>query len=241
MRHASFLTIVVALLGAAAVCAQGTRGARAGPTAGVEDTMAQRMQACVICHGEEGRATREGYFPRIAGKPAGYLYNQLQNFKAGRRRNEAMSHLLQHLSDDYLRDIARHFAELDLAYPAVRATGLTHEQQRMAEKLVFEGVRERDLPACVACHGRQMAGMQPAMPGLLTLPSDYLIAQLGSWRTGQRKAMAPDCMAEVAKRLTPEEVSAVARWLSAQTIDAGTQPAPAAGQPLPMRCGGMER
>ena len=45
------------------------------------DEMAPRMAACMTCHGAEGRATNQGYFPRIAGKPAGYLYNQLVNFR----------------------------------------------------------------------------------------------------------------------------------------------------------------
>ena len=55
----------------------------AAQPAPVENTMAQRMQACSVCHGKEGRATNAGYFPRIAGKPAGYLYNQLLNFRTG--------------------------------------------------------------------------------------------------------------------------------------------------------------
>jgi cytochrome c553 len=82
-----------------------------------------------------------------------------------------------------------------------------------------------------------MAGMLPAMPGLLTLPSDYLSAQLGAWRTDQRHAKAPDCMAKVAKALAPEEVSVLARWLSAQTLPSGTHPAAASSQPLPVACG----
>ena len=28
------------------------------------------MQACTGCHGKEGVSTNQGYFPRIAGKPA---------------------------------------------------------------------------------------------------------------------------------------------------------------------------
>ena len=51
----------------------------------VEDTMAQRTLACTACHGEQGRAGPDGYYPRLAGKPAGYLYNQLVNFREGRR------------------------------------------------------------------------------------------------------------------------------------------------------------
>lgn len=202
--------------------------------------MAQRMQACVVCHGKEGRATNAGYFPRIAGKPQGYLYNQLKNFQQGRRRYPAMNHLVQHMSDDYLRDIAQHFANLDLPYPPAQASGLTALEQQTAEMLVTKGHPERKIPACVSCHGDAMAGRLPAMPGLLTLPADYLVGQLGAWRTGQRRATTPDCMADVAKRLTPDEINAVARWLSAQTLPTGTKPALASNQPLPIRCGSGE-
>ena len=202
--------------------------------------MAQRMQACVMCHGKEGRATNAGYFPRIAGKPAGYLFNQLRNFREGRRRNQAMNHLMQHMSDDYLRDIALYFSELDLPYPPAQAHGLSSREQQLAEQLVFKGVPDRNIPACVACHGSTMAGRLPAMPGLLALPADYLIGQLGAWRTGLRNATAPDCMAEVARRLTPEEVGAVSRWLSAQTPPLGTKPQAGSAEPLPIRCGSGE-
>lgn len=207
----------------------------------VQNTMAQRMQACGVCHGREGRATNQGYFPRIAGKPAGYLYNQLQNFKSGLRKYDAMNHLVQHMSDDYLRDIAKYFAGLDLPYPPAQVTTLTLAEQRTAESLVLRGAPERGLPACVSCHGQQMAGMLPAMPGLLTLPADYLVAQLGAWRAGQRTAKEPDCMAHIAKQLSPDEVSVVAKWLSAQTLPSGTKPAPPSGQPLPVRCGSREQ
>lgn len=221
--------------------AQTTAGDEAKPTAAIANTMAQRMQACVMCHGKEGRATNAGYFPRIAGKPAGYLFNQLKNFREGRRHNKAMNHLMQHMTDDFLRDIAEYFAGLDLPYPPAKAHGLTQEQTRLAEALVFKGVTERQIPACVSCHGANMAGRLPAMPGLLTLPADYLIGQLGAWRTDVRKATAPDCMAEVAKRLTPEEVGAVARWLSGQTLPLGTKPEANSSLPLPIRCGSSER
>ena len=62
-----------------------------------------RVKACTGCHGAEGRAAADGYYPRIAGKPAGYLYNQLVNFRDGRRQYPLMSGLLQTLTDDYLQ------------------------------------------------------------------------------------------------------------------------------------------
>lgn len=209
----------------------------AAATAAVRNTMAQRMQACVMCHGQQGRATRTGYFPRIAGKPEGYLFHQLKNFREGRRRNPAMRHLTQHMSDDYLRDIARYFSALDPPYAPAIAHGLTEQQQQTAEQLVFKGVPERQIPACTACHGSSMAGRLPAMPGLLTLSADYLMAQLGAWRTDLRAAAAPDCMADIAKRLTHDEVSVVARWLSAQSPPTGTKPEAASARPLPVHCG----
>lgn len=197
-------TLIAAALGLMAIGASAETAAQtaaqtaAGSPTPVQNTMAQRMQACAMCHGKEGRATNAGYFPRIAGKPQGYLLNQLQNFREGRRHNEAMNHLMQHMSDDYLQAIAQYFAELDLPYPAAQAHGLTAPQVQLAEQLVFKGASDRNLPACVSCHGAAMAGRQPAMPGLLTMPADYLIGQLGAWRSGARKAKAPDCMAEVA-------------------------------------------
>lgn len=210
--------------------------AQATPVA-PQNTMAQRMQACVVCHGKEGRATNQGYFPRIAGKPAGYLFNQLKNFQAGLRRFEAMNHLVQNLSDDYLHAIAKYFSELDLPYPPAQAPKLTPDEERVAQALVLRGAPDRGIPACASCHGQHMAGMLPAMPGLLALPSDYLAAQLGAWRTEQRQAKAPDCMAKVAKALAPQEVAIVSRWLSAQTLPTGTHAEAPSAQPLPMPCG----
>jgi cytochrome c553 len=207
----------------------------------VPDTMAQRMQACTVCHGKEGRATRDGYFPRIAGKPAGYLYHQLVNFRDGRRRNAAMTHLLEPLSDDYLREIAQHFAALDLPYPPPRAEDRARPGQARGEALVKRGDEALRVPACVACHGAAMTGVLPAAPGLLGLPRDYLVAQLGAWRSGQRRAHAPDCMATIAQRLSADDIGAVASWLAAQPLPADTKAVAASTTPAPMECGSAAR
>src|SRR6478752_5549406 len=90
-----------------------------------EDTMAQRTQACSACHGREGRAGPDGYYPRIAGKPAGYLYNQLLNFREGRRHYGLMAGLLETLSDSYLDEIAHYFSALDVPYPPPQPANAT--------------------------------------------------------------------------------------------------------------------
>ena len=50
------------------------------------DTMAARVEACTPCHGAKGEGIDDPYFPRLAAKPAGYLYNQLVAFKNGQRQ-----------------------------------------------------------------------------------------------------------------------------------------------------------
>ena len=201
--------------------------------------MAQRVLACTGCHGREGHAAPDGYYPRIAGKPAGYLFNQLRNFRDKRRHYALMNGLLEFLDDDYLREIADHFASLDLPYPPPIAPVGTAAQREAGEALVRRGDAARGIPACNDCHGAQMTGRAPFIPGLLGLPRDYLNAQLGAWRGGQRRAQSPDCMALVAARLSPEDIGAVSSWLAAQPVPA---PSAAPFDPqarLPLACGGV--
>src|SRR5690606_29916899 len=74
--------------------------------------------------------------------------------------------------------------------------------------LATKGDASRELPPCSACHGRPLAGMQPAIPGLVGLSAHYIASQMGASRIGQREAYEPDCMAEIAGRLTAEDVAA---------------------------------
>ena len=238
---AGFLTAplpaAAAAAGATGSTVSSAPGSGRGTSAEVPDTIAQRVLACTGCHGPEGRATNAGYFPRIAGKPAGYLHQQLLHFRDGRRRHQAMAGLLAPLSDVYLREIAEYFADLDLPYPPPQTRGAPRPVLERGEALVRRGDAARNLPACADCHGERLTGVSPGIPGLLGLPRDYLNAQFGAWREGQRHAAAPDCMAEIAARLSPSDVQALSTWLSSQPVPVDSRPAPAAVKALPMRCG----
>ncbi|HET7795728.1 MAG TPA: cytochrome c4 [Rhizobacter sp.] len=204
-----------------------------------DDGMAQRVLACTGCHGKEGRATSDGYYPRIAGKPAGYLQHQLLNFRDGRRQYTPMARLIEPLSDAYLQEMAAYFAALELPYPPAQPATASAEVLRRGENLAQHGDTARGIPACVQCHGPSLTGLAPAVPGLLGLPRDYLTAQLGAWKTGTRRAHAPDCMAQIAQALAPDDVAAVSQWLAAQPMPAQTQAVSALAAPLPMPCGGV--
>ena len=229
---------LIALAAAGALLAPPVHAADPSPALLVPDTLAQRLQPCMACHGAQGRASREGYLPRIAGKPAGYLHQQLLHFRDGRRQNATMARLLAQQTDAYLQEMAGYFAALDLPHAAppsdapAPADVLSHGQ-----RLATQGDPGRRLPACTACHGTALTGVQPATPGLLGLPRDYLIGQLGAWQTQQRRALAPDCMAQIAQRLTPADVGAVAAWLSTQPVPAQARAADRAPGPAPLPCG----
>jgi cytochrome c553 len=228
---------------ASLACAAASIAGAAPPMHKVPDTIAQRVLACTPCHGKEGVASNQGYRPRIAGKPAGYLYNQLQNFRDGRRNNDAMAKLIENMSDAYLLEIAGYFSTLDLPYPAPPAQAAAADDLARGERLVKQGDAALALPACNHCHGAAMTGVAPAIPGLLGLPKDYLVAQLGAWRTGLRRAKAPDCMREISLRLTAQDLGAVAAYLSMQAVLAGVQSGAALPKALPpslrLDCAGM--
>lgn len=206
-----------------------------------EDTLAQRLQACTACHGDQGRAGPDGYYPRLAGKPAGYLYNQLVNFREGRRHYGLMSGLVDTLSDDYLLEIARYFAALELPYPKPVPARASPAVLARGQQLANKGDSALGLPACAQCHGTALTGVLPQTPGLLGLPRDYLNAQLGGWKTGQRHAAAPDCMAGIARKISDADVNAVTQWLSSQTVPSPATPArlapPLSATTIEVQCG----
>lgn len=208
---------------------------------GIPDTIEQRVLACAACHGRKGEGLKANeYYPRIAGKPAGYLYNQLVNFRERRRHSPVMNHMVAYLSDDYLREIAEYYAKLSPSYPAAAAPAPGPVLAR-GEALMTQGDAARKIPACTACHGKALTGLNPAIPGLVGLDAQYIAAQMGAWRNKTRRAKAPDCMAEIASLLVPGDISAIAAWLAVQAPTAQSSTPLAAGSlKLPMACGGSD-
>lgn len=201
------------------------------------DTLAARTQACTPCHGNQVQGTNDVYFPRLAGKPAGYLYNQLIAFKNVRRKYPPMNYLLEFLPDPYLQDIADYFAGLHPPLPAPVASAVSPEVLQHGQDLVTKGDVSRQIPACASCHGPALTGMEPGIPGLLGLRPNYISAQLGAFRYGTRTAKAPDCMQKVAAKLTDADVTAVAAWLASRSAPVNLAPAPKGTYVLPFACG----
>ena len=182
--------------------------------------MAERIKPCEACHGAQGRAGPDGYYPRLAGKPASYLLNQMENFSHGRRRYAMMRRMMDPLSPQYQREMADYFANLQVPYlpPSIKSTAPSPTQMVRGKQLALEGDPTLQIPACNTCHGDNLMGNSANVPSLLGMPSAYLGAQISAWSLGERTTIAPDCMGDIAKRLTTDDAAAVTRWLAAQEV-----------------------
>lgn len=202
------------------------------------DTLEQRLKGCAVCHGAQGEGLiKSAFYPRLAGKPAGYLFNQLVAFRERKRSNPIMNHLVAHLSDDYLREIGEYYERLKPPYPP--ATPAPRDVAARGEALALKGDASRNIPACTACHGDPPLGMKPSIPGLVGLTRPYIASQMGAWRIGQRRSMEPDCMHDVAAALTPEDIAAVAAWLGSLPANPNALPLAQGARKPPMKCGSV--
>jgi len=207
------------------------------PAFGKVDSMEARVQGCVTCHGQSGQGTNSGYFPRIAGKPATYLYNQLVAFRDGTRSYAPMNYLVAYLPDAYLREMAEHYAKL--RPPFTTRTPPTADAATLArgQALVMNGDPAKTIPPCAACHGKGLTGMEPGIPGLVGLRQTYIVGQLTSWRVGERNAAPPDCMKRIVSRMSDADITAVAAWLAAQEAPSDPSPESSNLVRMPFACG----
>ncbi len=235
MRYGSARILV--RIAAAMLLAASADASRAASPRPVEDTLEQRMQACVACHGERGGGVAGAAFPRLAGQPAAYLAAQMKAFREGTRTYAPMNFLMARQSDAYFAEIAVWFASQrpdPRVVEARRGAAVDRAALAAGQALVQKGRPDDELPACVSCHGAGLGGRTPAIPALAGMPRDFLIEQVGSWKTGSHRSPEPDCMSRIARRMSGADIVAAATWLSLQQPDAGPEPKSDA---LPLACG----
>jgi cytochrome c553 len=209
----------------------------------IPDTMQQRLLGCAACHGEYGEGVSYNHFyPRLSGKSAEYLYHQLKAFQDGRRHYSQMIYLVRFMDDAYMHQIADYYASQDPRYePPLPTAGLSPQLLQRGEALALHGDSQAGVPACIACHGAQLQGRDPGIPRLLGMSRSYLTAQLGGWKDGVRQAIAPDCMREVADKLSAADIEAVGVWIATQAGTDTLKAEPASGNyKLPLACGSVQ-
>ncbi len=179
---------------------------------------------CANCHGADGNSTDPKY-PKLAGQNPAYLYQQLQAFKSGIRRNQDMTTALADLSGADAADAVSFYSEQPRRPDPVKDPGLAAQGARIfVEASGYPGI-----PSCAACHGggggRGMSMMGGGMmgggmmgggamgpvPNLNGQHAAYILDQLNRFATGER----PDgIMNRIAGMLNQPQRRAVAEYLS---------------------------
>jgi cytochrome c553 len=194
--------------------------------------------SCAGCHGEDGNSM-VSTFPKLAGQHELYLANQLQAFKLGSRNAPMMAPLAMALSDEEMQNIGAYYAEQKISanqMPVLQADedededDLSEEEQKAAAEkrkdqlkelmaiggdLYRNGDLEREVSACIACHGPYGEGNKPAaFPALYSQHADYLIKSLIDYKKGARQNNPENMMHMIATKMTDKQIKAVSYYIS---------------------------
>lgn len=191
-----------------------------------------KAASCNSCHGDNGNSVAPN-FPKLAQQHASYLVKQLQAFKSGARNDPMMSAMALPLSDEDMADIAAYYAAQKISansMPVLPPPEEDEDQQEDANTgkpksvpeliaqgsdLYRNGDLKREVSACIACHGPYGEGNRPAaFPALHSQHADYLIKALTDFKTGARGNTPENMMHMIAKKMTDEEIRAVAYNIS---------------------------
>ena len=179
-----------------------------------DDAMIERLAACAACHGARGEGAPGGeYYPHLAGKPAGYLFAQMQGFRDGRRHYPQMVYLMQNWDDAWLARIAAFHAAQPMAQlHHIAPPPLDPPRQARAEQLVRQGDASLDLPACASCHGTDGLGTAN-LPRLAGQYASYIETQLKLFNQRER-TNDNAVMHAIVSKMTALEMAAVAVYIS---------------------------
>lgn len=190
----------------------------------------EKSAACSGCHGSDGNSPTPG-FPKLAHQHASYLSNQLYAFKNNKRKDAMMSSMAKGLSDEDIADLSAFYAAQKISandtpvLPAADEDDDENDSPKSAktmEELIAQGSDlyrngdlSREVSACIACHGPHGEGNKPAaFPALRSQHAEYLIKALGDFKSGTRTTNPDNMMHMIAKKMTDEEIKAVAYRIS---------------------------
>lgn len=185
-------------------------GTQPALAAGDAEAGKAKAQACAACHGADGNSANPEW-PNLAGQNARYTSKQLADFKAGEQRNNPiMMQQAANLSAQDMADLGAYFASLAPAGGFVSA-----ERLALGQRIYRGGNQETGVPACIGCHGPNGEG--DPMAGTPTLSGQkvtYTVSQLKAFRAGMRANDRNAMMRGASRRLTDEEILAVAEYVA---------------------------
>lgn len=166
---------------------------------------------CAACHSVDGNSIVPNW-PKLAGQHAPYLERQIGLIKSGSRPVPEMAGIAIGLSDQDMADLAAYFSN------QTTSAGLTDDTLRAAGELLYRGGNpETDVPACISCHGPAGEGNPlsgyPQLAGQHAVYSEKMLTSFRAGTTWGADDASSKIMTDVAKRMTDEEIKAVASYI----------------------------
>jgi cytochrome c553 len=211
MRTTGFKLVVQSTVFALALCGV-TEAAGRGKGAAGRHSIEAKVEYCLTCHGASGQGFR-GYLtmPRLAGQQPQYIENQLNAFRQHRRLNPIMQNVAGSLTPGMIAPLAEYFKNLN---PPAYGGG-SQDGASLGKRIFEVGLPDANVPACSVCHGPGAQGTRyiPRLAGQLHWYVTKTLANFGRER-GQGGEDKSAIMAPIARNLTPEQISAVAAYVS---------------------------
>ncbi|MEY3747854.1 MAG: hypothetical protein RL194_1313 [Pseudomonadota bacterium] len=165
-------------------------------------------QVCMACHGADGNSPISMY-PTLAGQHPEYITKQLHDFKSGERKNAIMAGMVAALTDEDMANLGAYYA----SQTAKPGTAKSNGKGSVGEKIYKAGIAGLGVPACASCHGPTGAGVPVQFPRLAGQHADYTVAQLQTFRSGERANDAAKMMRMIASKLSDQDMAAVADYI----------------------------
>ncbi|MGD9841871.1 MAG: cytochrome c, partial [Steroidobacteraceae bacterium] len=174
----------------------------------VQAGMTKASTVCIACHGLDGNSVNPEW-PSIAGQHESYIIKQVKAFRAGQRSNVLMSPIALTLTDKEIEDTAAYYAS-----QKIKGLEAAKSKVELGQSIYRGGVTNRNVPACMACHGPNGRGNPGAIyPSLRSQHATQVVTQLQAYRKGERSTDQNQMMRDVAAKLTDEQIDAVAQYI----------------------------
>lgn len=187
-----------------------------------------KSASCVACHGSDGNSPSSA-FPKLAGQNEHYLIKQMQDIQCANLSSEqqkqtrctprlvpTMIGQLDGMSPSDLAAIAAYYSS-----QAPTAGQADPQLVALGQAIYRGGIREKNIPACSACHSPVGQGNAPAgFPRLAGQHAAYTAAQLKAYRAaadgdpaGRANDGDTEMMRTIAYRLSDREIEAVSTYI----------------------------
>lgn len=169
----------------------------------------EKSAVCAGCHGADGNSAAPN-FPKLAGQYEGYVTKQLTEFRDGARKDPLMSGQAAGLSDEDIANLAAYYASQN-----IKTGAADPDMVSLGERLYRGGNVDKNIPACMGCHGPTGAGNPAAgYPSIAGQHADYTAKQLEDFRSETRSNDYNGMMRDIARTLSSHEMKAVASYVS---------------------------